>query len=261
MKILSESDPIVRLADERHWEGQKGGGFRNGFVEQDKGTCCTVRHFTGIPQRTQGLFAEEAGLSSIPCRTVNSISGIPAFWVHISTLEAGSKMLGLCLGIALVAALLIKVGETFGILVANTDSAAPAGVYRVASPRIHRGDLVAACLPVAMSQWGLKRGYLRTGPCPGNAEPVGKIAAALPGDTVVIERTGVTINGRLIPHSTVASHDSAGRPLPHVPFGSYVASDQVWLFGFRNRRSWDARYFGPVPLSNVQGTLTPLLTW
>ena len=109
---------------------------------------------------------------------------------------------------------------------------------------------------------GLARGYLRTGPCAGNAEPVGKVAGALPGDTVVIERDGVAINGRRIPHSAVASRDSAGRPLVHVPFGAYtVAADQVWLFGFHDRRSWDARYFGPVPLSSVRGALAPVLTW
>ena len=125
-----------------------------------------------------------------------------------------------------------------------------------------RGDLVAACLPADIAQAGLIRGYLRTGPCPGNAEPVGKIAAALPGDTVMIERGGVTINGKPIPHSAVAPHDSKGRPLQHVPFGSYtVADDEVWLFGFHDRRSWDARYFGPVPIASVRGALAPVLTW
>ena len=79
---------------------------------------------------------------------------------------------------------------------------------------------------------------------------------------VVIERAGVAINGKRIPHSAIASRDSSERPLAHVPFGVYrVAVDQVWLFGFHDRRSWDARYFGPVPLSSVRGALAPILTW
>jgi conjugative transfer signal peptidase TraF len=165
-------------------------------------------------------------------------------------------------GIVIVGALLIGLGETFGILIANTDSAAPAGVYRVVSDDFHRGDLVAVCLPVAIAQEGLARGYLRTGSCPGNAEPVGKLAGALPGDIVAIAPDGVTVNDTRIPHSPVASYDTHGHPLAHVTFGKYrVSSDEVWLFGFNNRRSWDARYFGPIPLTNVRGKLEAVLTW
>jgi len=40
-----------------------------------------------------------------------------------------------------------------------------------------------------------------------------------------------------------------------------VAAGQVWLFGFNDARSWDARYFGPVPLANLRGVLTPVVTW
>jgi type IV secretory pathway protease TraF len=47
-----------------------------------------------------------------------------------------------------------------------------------------------------------------------------------------------------------------------VPWGRRrVAPGEVWLFGFHNPRSWDARYFGPVPLSGVRGVLQPILTW
>jgi type IV secretory pathway protease TraF len=56
--------------------------------------------------------------------------------------------------------------------------------------------------------------------------------------------------------------DSHGRLLAHVASGAHrVGSGEVWLFGFNNARSWDARYFGPVPLANVRGALEPLVTW
>ena len=106
------------------------------------------------------------------------------------------------------------------------------------------------------------RGYLRTGSCPGNAEAVGKILGALPGDTVQIESNAVSVNGIRFARSAVAEHDSAGRRLQHVPFGKYrVSPDQVWLFGFNDRRSWDSRYFGPVPFANVRGRLEAIVTW
>ena len=201
-------------------------------------------------------------MSWIPYRTADWVPGSPAFWLRIGRLDATRELTAIGVGIFVAAWALIGLGKAFDILVVNTDSAAPAGVYRVTSASFHRGDLVAACLPVAIAQVGLKRGYLRTGPCAGNAEPVGKVAGALPGDTIVIERDGVTINGRRIPHSAIASRDSLGRPLAHVPFGAYtVAADEVWLFGFHDRCSWDARYFGPVPLSSVRGALAPVLMW
>jgi conjugative transfer signal peptidase TraF len=262
MSFLGDSDRIVALADKSNSEWQKGADSGGGFLEQDKGTCGTVRHFGRIPQRTHGLFAEEEQMSRIPYRTADWIPGSPAFWLRISGLDAVRELTSIGVRIFLAAWVLIGVGKAFGILVANTDSAAPAGVYRVTSGRFQRGDLVAACLPAAIAQVGLARGYLRTGPCAGNAEPIGKVAGALPGDTVAIQRDGVAINGRRIPRSAVASRDSVGRSLTHVPFGVYtVTAGQVWLFGFHDHRSWDARYFGPVPLSSVRGALAPVLTW
>jgi conjugative transfer signal peptidase TraF len=201
-------------------------------------------------------------MSCIPCRTADLTPGSPAFWLRIRQLEAVRQVTAIGVSMVIVAALLIGLGEAFGILIANTDSAAPAGVYRVVSRDFQRGDLVAACLPVAIAQEGLARGYLRTGPCTGNAEPVGKLAAALPGDVVEIEPRWVAINGKRIAHSATAAHDSHGRPLAHVAWGKHVVADnEVWLFGFNDRRSWDARYFGPVPLANVGGKLQPVLTW
>src|SRR5271170_2684022 len=123
--------------------------------------------------------------------------------------------------IAIATAILIAVGNAFGVLISNTDSAAPAGVYRVVAHEIERGELVAACLPIPIAEEGLARGYLRTGACAGNAEPVGKIAGALPGDIVEIEPGWIAVNGARIPRSTVATRDSAHRPLPHVAWGSH----------------------------------------
>ena len=128
--------------------------------------------------------------------------------------------------------------------------------------RLSVANLVAACLPIPIAQEGLARGYLRTGACAGNAEPVGKIVGALPGDSVEIEPGWVAVNGARFARSKVATHDSAHRPLPHVAWGSHrVAAGQVWLFGFNDRRSWDSRYFGPIPLANVSGEIEPVVTW
>jgi conjugative transfer signal peptidase TraF len=182
--------------------------------------------------------------------------------VHFQQLESARGPLAAMAGIALAAAILIAVGSAFGVLISNTDSAAPAGVYRVVSHQIERGDLVVACLPVGVAKLGLARGYLGAGDCRGGAEPVDKIIGALPGDVVDIEPGSVSVNGVGFPDSATASRDSARRLLAHVPWGKRrVAPGEVWLFGFNDRRSWDSRYFGPVPLASIRGELRPVVTW
>ena len=157
---------------------------------------------------------------------------------------------------------LIVAGQICHLRIMLTDSAAAAGVYRVVEAPPERGVLVAACLPPVIAQQGMARGYLQRGDCPAGAEPVAKIIGALPGDAVDVEPRAVTVNGTLFPDSQTASVDSHGRPLAHVLSGAHrVGSGEVWLFGFNNLRSWDARYFGPVPLANVRGELEPLVTW
>ncbi len=194
--------------------------------------------------------------------TAENPAGSLAQRLHFQQLEGARGPIVAMAGIAIAAAVLVAVGNAFGVLISNTDSAAPAGVYRVVSGNFRRGDLVAACLPIGIAEEGLSRGYLRTGACAGNAEPVGKIVGALPGDVVEIEPGWVAVNGVRFKRSAVAARDSAGRPLRHVAWGSYrVAPGQLWLFGFNDRRSWDSRYFGPVPLASVRGEIKPVAVW
>ncbi len=153
-------------------------------------------------------------------------------------------------------------GRFFQLRITLTDSSAPAGIYRLIAAPAGRETLVAACLPAAIARAGLARGYLRPGDCPAGAEPVAKVIGALPGDLVELAPGRVAVNGVSFANSRTAAYDSAGRPLPHEPWGAHrVASGQVWLFGFNDARSWDARYFGPVPLVSVRGVLRPVVTW
>ena len=182
--------------------------------------------------------------------------------VRFQQLEGARGPLAVLAAIALAIAPLIGAGRAFRIRISTTDSAAPAGVYRIAGHEVRRGELVAACLPLRAAKLGLARGYLRAGDCPGNAEPVDKVIGALPGDLLDIEPGWVSVNGVRFPDSAMASRDSAGHPLAHVAWGKRrVAPGEVWLFGFNDRRSWDSRYFGPVPLAAIRGELKPVVTW
>jgi conjugative transfer signal peptidase TraF len=158
--------------------------------------------------------------------------------------------------------LLVLSAHLFHLRITLTDSAAPAGIYRIAQSPARRGALVAVCLPAVLERQGLRRGYLQRGDCRAGAEPVAKVVGAVAGDLVEVEPGWVAVNGVKFANSQTAEHDSADWPLAHVLSGAYrVGTGQVWLFGFNDTRSWDARYFGPVPLSGIRGVLRPVVTW
>lgn len=151
--------------------------------------------------------------------------------------------------------------------VALTGSACPPGIYRATALRpggtLARGELVLVCLPETLARFALKRGYLASGAgCGHGIEPVGKRIGAVAGDTVVLTPTYVAVDGKRLPNSASRMRDSRGRDVPHIAFGTHaVRNGQVWLFGEADRRSWDSRYFGPLPTSTVRAELKPVITW
>jgi len=169
---------------------------------------------------------------------------------------------GFLLGAGGVLVLLVILQPNPRVRIVTTASSTPPGLYWRSAGVPRRGALVLACLAPQAAEFALQRGYLSGGACPAGAEPVAKIVGALPGDTVNIEPQWVAVNGARYPNSATADRDTAGRPLPHVPWGSRcVGAGEVWLFGFNDRRSWDARYFDSTPLGNVLGNLEAITTW
>ncbi|MGH7812397.1 MAG: S26 family signal peptidase [Candidatus Binataceae bacterium] len=183
----------------------------------------------------------------------------PQFWVHGHAAKVLWKAAGVAAGVSLLAAL----AWVFRLRISLTDSAAAPGIYRVVSGApVRDGELVAACLPAPIAREGLSRGYLGPGNCASGIEPVAKIAEALPGDSLEVLAGSVSVDGNTFANSAVALRDSKNRPLSHVLWGRReVRPGEVWLFGFNDPRSWDARYFGPVPISTIRGVLKPVVTW
>jgi conjugative transfer signal peptidase TraF len=166
------------------------------------------------------------------------------------------------MGAAMSFTLIVIIARVGHFRIVTTDSAAPAGIYRTVTAPLTHGELVLACLPPEPARLALQRGYLGLGDCTDGVEPVAKLIGALPGDTVEIQQAWIAINGIRIPESSTVARDTIGRPLSHVVWGARtVPNGAVWLFGFNNPRSWDARYIGSVPAANVIGRLTPLITW
>jgi conjugative transfer signal peptidase TraF len=136
----------------------------------------------------------------------------------------------------------------------NLTSSLPIGLYRVTkdSPTLERGAIVLYCLPPTVADFAHSRGYVpRGGQCPGGLTPIGKMVAALPGDTVVLTTDGITVNGALQSHSRALASDLKGRELPQLVGGSYVLQrDYIWLLA-PSERSFDSRYLGPLVARNV----------
>jgi len=142
-----------------------------------------------------------------------------------------------------------------GRVLVNHSSSLPLGAYLLRSGLPRRGLPVAYCLPLAFTHFGLRRGYLRPGRCPAGTQPILKYLAALPGDCVDVDSRGVVRFDRFGGSARALPSDSRGRPIWAYPPGRYrVPPGSVWLVG-THPRSWDSRYYGPVPAHGVLGGL------
>lgn len=180
--------------------------------------------------------------------------------------ESTSRTRGLRLwSIAVGAAVLVVVvGALFGVRV-NTTPSLPRGLY-VASALgerpVARGELVAAC-PDTAAVHRLGR-YWTNGRCPGGEErpdgvrPLAKPVAGLPGDTVLVDRRGVAVNGARLDRSAPLDRDRAGRSV-EPQYGTHVLGEgEYWLHSGRVPTSIDSRYAGPV--RDVRERIRPLWT-
>ena len=96
--------------------------------------------------------------------------------------------------------------------------------------------------------------------CPDGFSPLIKPVVAWPGDLVTVSATGVSINGRLLKNSAPIDRDSKGQFLHSFPVGEYrVGPKELWVVSSFSSRSFDSRYFGPIPLKCVHSWLRPLL--
>ncbi|PAQ05472.1 S26 family signal peptidase [Mesorhizobium temperatum] len=137
-------------------------------------------------------------------------------------------------------------------LVWNASASAPVGLYRIAAGSPARGDLVLVRPPKSVADLAAERGYL-----PRNVALVKRLAA-LPGEHVCAFNDAIIIGGEIVARRLAT--DTKGRPLPWWNACRKLGRDEVFLLGSDKNRSFDSRYFGPVPAANIIGGLVPLWT-
>jgi conjugative transfer signal peptidase TraF len=180
-------------------------------------------------------------------------------------LVPGKRLRTLCflLTTAGIAILAIAVVALANGVVFNYTHSAPFGLYKGIAgsrPIPHEPGLYAFFCPD--NRWPFMRDQpnyrspMRT--CPDGYAPLIKPVVAWTGDTVQTSGVGITVNGRMIPHTLPIDRDSAGRIVHPYPFGTYlVEPDQVWVVSSFSPRSFDSRYFGPIPVRCVRAWVRP----
>jgi len=139
-------------------------------------------------------------------------------------------------------------------LLLNLTTSVPRGLYVLTPPAPPaRGMLVAFPPPAAVAALVVTRGYLAP------RTPLLKPVAALPGETVCVQNDGVFIEGDFV--APVTSVDALGRPLPRWRGCVTLGVGEVFPLSTWTPRSFDGRYFGPVPVASLLGRVTPVWTW
>lgn len=131
-------------------------------------------------------------------------------------------------------------------LLYNPSPSAPIGWYRLrAEKAIVRGDLVAAFAPEEAQKLAVERHYLPTN------IPLIKTIWAVAGEEICHSKNVVQVANR--PPLVMLSYDSQGRPLPSRDGCYTLAKDKVFLVSTDVQTSFDSRYFGPVPVTDILG--------
>jgi conjugative transfer signal peptidase TraF len=188
--------------------------------------------------------------ASLRLTTSRSARTSPAGSVTVCRIER--SLFGAVAGAALASALACLAGAH---LLWNWTPSLPLGLYWVSprdSGRVKVGALVAFPVPAHVRALVLERRYLPPGAL--LVKPVVATAA----DRVCTEGGELTVNGA--PLGAVATEDTQGRPLPSDPRCGPLSEGEVFVAS-HFATSFDSRTFGPVPLADIRGTVTPLWTY
>ena len=148
----------------------------------------------------------------------------------------------------------------------NFTHSAPFGIYRqAAEPTLATRKNSPYAFFCPDQRWPGLRNNPNTrrslGTCPDGYAALLKPVVAWPGDVVTTSPAGVIVDGTPVPNSSPLTRDSLGRELHPYPYGTYkVAEGQIWVVSSYSSRSFDSRYFGPVPLRTVREWVRPFIT-
>jgi conjugative transfer signal peptidase TraF len=141
----------------------------------------------------------------------------------------------------------------------NTSPSLPVGLYITTTDAA--ANLVEFCPMEPFATLSIVRGYRDPGTCRDGAAPLLKPVIARTDDVVEVSARGISVNGALLPNTAPLATDTKGRHLEAWPFGRYVVEPgAIWVASSYHPRSFDSRYFGPLPTAAIRHRLKALLT-
>lgn len=144
----------------------------------------------------------------------------------------------------------------------NLTPSLPVGIWKIdkSFTRIEKGDYVWFAPTKKIAEFGIERGYLKENPdCKNNAIPLLKVVYGLPGDSYSFHENQIRINNIPVEKAKRRKTDSQGRTMPQISNG-IVRGKHLFVLTL-NSHSFDSRYYGTIPMNNVEGTARPIITW
>jgi conjugative transfer signal peptidase TraF len=129
-------------------------------------------------------------------------------------------------------------------LVWNASPSVPVGLYLVEHLPPRKGDLAIIRLPPRIEAFAHRRRYL-----PASTYLL-KPVAAVAGEHVCLVGQTVLVQGMAL--GSIQFRDRLGRPLPSWRGCRHLVGSEVFLVA-SEPKSFDSRYFGPVPADHAVG--------
>jgi conjugative transfer signal peptidase TraF len=137
----------------------------------------------------------------------------------------------------------------------NLTGSEPVGLYRMEKldRTVKRGEMVVMGIPARFQSYVYGRHWLPAG------WPLLKHVGGVAGDLYCCDGSSFSING--VPIGPVYTTDSDGLPLPRIEGCHLVPHGHFLPVATGLKTSFDGRYMGPVPLSEIKGLLQPVWTF
>jgi conjugative transfer signal peptidase TraF len=160
----------------------------------------------------------------------------------------------LALVMALGIAGLLKPADHSNDRLINDSASVPLGLWSRAAAPVEKGAVIGFRPPPAAI------GYVAAHmPAYLHHKLILKYVVAMAGDRICREGASFTVDGREL--GKASSTDAQGAALPAWTGCSTLGPGEVAVFSNRIPNSFDSRYYGAIPASNIVGVYRPVWTW
>ncbi|MDE2344607.1 MAG: S26 family signal peptidase [Betaproteobacteria bacterium] len=136
----------------------------------------------------------------------------------------------------------------------NDSASVPLGFWRRVQTPIVKGAVIGFHPPAAAMPY-----VLAHMPEYASKKLIQKYVVAMAGDRICRAGTAFSVNGAVLGQAALT--DYQGHPLPTWTGCRTLGAGQVAVFSNRIPNSFDSRYYGAIPASNIIGVYRPLWTW